>query len=108
DTDWALVVDDVLRLEELESSVDGFVVGIGNESTGERLTRVKLYKTGGKVDLSAFMPLLESLGLRAVEEVPIQLLSAGREYIHDFGVLDARGAVLELDTAAQRVIDAIT
>jgi glutamate dehydrogenase len=107
DTDWALVADDVERLEQLESSVDGFVVGIGNEGGGERLTRVKLYKTGGKVDLSAFMPLLESLGLRVVEEVPVQLHGEGKVYIHDFGVLDARGAVINLDTEAGRVVESL-
>jgi glutamate dehydrogenase len=105
--DWPLAVDDVLALEELETSPEGYVVGIGNESAGERLTRVKLYKVGGKVDLSAFMPLLESLGLRAVEEIPTGLLGEGRAYVHDFGVLDARGAVLELDTAAQHVTEAV-
>jgi glutamate dehydrogenase len=107
DTDWALVVEDVLRLEQLEGSLEGFVVGIGNESAGERLTRVKLYKTDGKVDLSAFMPLLESLGLRAVEEIPVALHGEGRVYIHDFGVLDSRGAVLNLETEAPRVVEAI-
>ncbi len=105
--EWSLVVEDVRRLEELESTVEGFVVGIGNESSGERLTRVKLYKTGGKVDLSAFMPILEALGLRVVEELPTALLGEGRVFIHDFGVLDARGAVLDLDRAAGRVTDAI-
>ena len=69
---------------------------------------MKLYKTGGKVDLSQFMPILESLGLRAVEEVPTGLLGDGKAYIHDFGVLDARGAVLDLETEAERVVDAIT
>ena len=107
ETDWALAVDDVLSLEELASSSDGFVVGIGNESAGERLTRVRLYKTGGKVDLSAFMPLLESLGLRVVEEVPVHLEGEGRVFIHDFGVLDARGAVLDLEGAAASVRDAL-
>ena len=105
--EWGLIVDDVLALEELETNPEGFVVGIGNESKGERLTRVKLYKTGGKVDLSAFMPILEALGLRAVEEIPTALHGEGKVYIHDFGVLDARGAVLELDTAAEHVCDAI-
>ena len=105
--EWGLIVDDVLALEELESNPEGFVVGIGNESKGERLTRVKLYKTGGKVDLSAFMPILEALGLRAVEEIPTALHGEGKVYIHDFGVLDARGAVLELDSAADHVRDAI-
>ncbi|MGZ6544729.1 MAG: NAD-glutamate dehydrogenase domain-containing protein, partial [Actinomycetota bacterium] len=105
--DWGLIVDDVLRLEQLEQSDEGFVVGLGNESTGERLTRVKLYKTGGKVDLSGFMPILEALGLRVVEEVPTGLLGEGKIYIHDFGVLDARGAVIDLERSASRVEDCI-
>ena len=105
--DWALVVDDVRRLEELEATVEGFVVGIGNETMGERLTRVKLYKTGGKVDLSDFMPILEALGLRVVEELPTAMLGEGRVFIHDFGVLDVRGAVLDLDHGAARVTDSI-
>jgi glutamate dehydrogenase len=105
--EWDLVVDDLLMLEQLESSTDGFLVGVGNESKGERLTRVKLYKTGGKVDLSDFMPILEALGLRVVEEVPTALLGERRVYIHDFGVLDSRGAVLELGEAADRVTETI-
>jgi glutamate dehydrogenase len=105
--DWDLIVDDVLRLEQLEQSDEGFVVGLGNESTGERLTRVKLYKTGGKVDLSAFMPILEALGFRVVEEVPTGLLGEGKVYIHDFGVLDARGAVIDLERSAAWVEDCI-
>jgi glutamate dehydrogenase len=105
--EWDLVVDDILMLEKLESTPDGFLVGIGNESQGERLTRVKLYKTGGKVDLSDFMPILEALGLRVVEEVPTAIEGEGRVYIHDFGVLDPRGAVLELGEGADRVTDTI-
>jgi glutamate dehydrogenase len=101
--DWGLIVDDVLKLDELEENEEGFVVGLGNEATGERLTRVKLYKTGGKVDLSAFMPILEALGLRVVEEVPTGLLGEGKVYIHDFGVLDSRGAVLDLEQSSARV-----
>ena len=105
--EWGLIVDDVLALEALESGSDGYLVGIGNESKGERLTRVKLYKTGGKVDLSAFMPILEAMGLRAVEEIPTQILGEGKTYIHDFGVLDSRGAVLHLGTEAENVASTI-
>jgi glutamate dehydrogenase len=108
ETDWDQVAMDVDRLEQLKSDADGFVIGIANEASGERLTRVKLYKTGGKADLSAFMPLLESLGLRAVEEVPIAVHGEGHVYIHDFGVLDARGAVLNLEAEAHLVIEALT
>jgi glutamate dehydrogenase len=108
ETDWEQVGVDVTMLERLRTAVDGFVIGISNEATGERLTRVKLYKTGGKVDLSAFMPLLESLGLRAVEEVPIAVQGEGKVYIHDFGVLDARGAVLNLEAESDLVREALT
>ncbi len=106
--DWELIAGDVARLEELESSDQGFVVGLGNEAAGERLTRASLYKTGGKIDLSDFMPILESLGLRVVEEVPTALQGEGKVYIHDFGVLDARGAVLDLEASAERVSDTIS
>ena len=105
--EWGLIVDDVVALERLERTEEGFLVGIGNESEGERLTRVKLYKTGGKVDLSAFMPILEALGLRAVEEIPTGILGEGKVYIHDFGVLDGRGAVLELGAKAKHVADTV-
>src|SRR4029079_18220346 len=108
ETDWDQVAMDVDRRERLKTDVDGFVIGIANESVGERLTRVKLYKTGGKADLSAFMPLLESLGLRAVEEVPVAIHGEGRVYIHDFGVLDARGAVLNLEEEDELVTDALS
>ncbi len=106
--EWGLIVDDVLALEALEDTPDGYLVGLGNETKGERLTRVKLYKTGGKVDLSAFMPILETLGLRAVEEIPTAIEGEGKIFIHDFGVLDSRGAVLELATAAEQVADTIS
>ncbi len=106
-SDWGLIVADVSRLEALESSEEGFVVGLGNERAGERLTRVALYKTGGKIDLSAFMPILEDLGLRVVEEVPTGLLGDGKIYVHDFGVLDTRGGVLDLAGSADRVAECI-
>ncbi|CAN5688617.1 NAD-glutamate dehydrogenase [soil metagenome] len=106
--EWGLIVDDVLALERLEGDPDGYLVGIGNESKGERLTRVKLYKTAGKVDLSAFMPILEALGLRAVEEIPTHVLGEGKTYIHDFGVLDSRGAVLDLGNEAKNVAATIS
>jgi len=106
--EWDLIADDVLALEALESEPEGFLVGIGNEKNGERLTRVKLYKTGGKVDLSAFIPILEALGLRAVEEIPTQVLGEAKTYIHDFGVLDPRGAVLDLGKEAENVSETIS
>ena len=68
----------------------------------EPLTRVKLYKTGGKAPLTDLLPLLEQLGLTVVEEVPTRLQGDGGEsrYLHDFGVLGPDGAPLDLDAPA--------
>ena len=56
------------------------------------LWRFVLYQLGGGVELSQFVPVLESLGLTVVEEVPYRLEPAeedggpGLMHIHDFGV----------------------
>ena len=77
-----------------------YVVALQNErGTAEPLTRVKLYKTGGKAPLTELLPLLEQLGLTVVEEVPTRLQGdpAESRYLHDFGVLGPDGAQLDLD-----------
>ena len=61
-TDVDLAVQDILRFEELEASDEPFVVGLSNQTRDEEtLTRVRLYKVGGRVELSDFVPTLESL-----------------------------------------------
>jgi len=77
----------------------------GADAEGRPSARLKLYRLGGRVELSAFVPILESLGLVVVDEVPHQL-SGGDPPLHcqDFGVrapgldppaLVERGARLE-------------
>ncbi|MGQ0670526.1 MAG: NAD-glutamate dehydrogenase [Actinomycetota bacterium] len=109
-TDVYLAVLDILRFQQLESGDVPFVVGLENErGLGENLTRVGLYRTGGKVRLSDFMPILEALGLRVVEEVPTQLLGGdGETYLHDFGVLGPDGKPLALAECADRVAECIS
>ena len=71
-----------------------YVVALQNErGPAEPLTRVKLYKTGGKAPLTELLPLLEQLGLTVVEEVPTRLQGdpAESRYLHDFGVLGPDG-----------------
>ena len=86
------------------------MVALQNEqSTAEPLTRLKLYKTGGKAPLSDLLPVLEALGLTVVEEVPTRLQEhegAGR-YLHDFGVLDSSGWPLDLDRVGGLVADTV-
>ena len=83
-----------------------YVVALQNEQgTAEPLTRLKLYKTGGKAPLTELLPLLEQLGLTVVEEVPTRLQGdpAESRYLHDFGVLGPDGRQLDLDTYAELV-----
>jgi glutamate dehydrogenase len=109
-TPIATVIEDVERLDALEHGDDAFVVGLRNVTDGdESLTRVRLYKVGGKIQLSDFVPILEALGLRVVEEVPAELLGEHEDerYIHDFGVVDSAGHPLDVDRVADRVADCI-
>ncbi|MGH2635738.1 MAG: NAD-glutamate dehydrogenase, partial [Actinomycetota bacterium] len=103
-----LAVEDILRFEELEASREAFVVGLANETDeGETLTRVRLYKVGGKIQLSDFVPTLESLGLRVVEEWPTHLAGDEERYLHDFGVLGADRRPLDVQETGQRIADCI-
>ncbi|NNF63204.1 MAG: NAD-glutamate dehydrogenase [Acidimicrobiia bacterium] len=99
-------VGDIGKLDEMVQAADGrAVVGIQNEHDDEeRLTRLAVYRADGKLELSAIMPTLEALGLRVVEEVPTRLKSGSSDmFIHDFGVLDSDGALLDLEEVAPRV-----
>ncbi|MGH2589238.1 MAG: NAD-glutamate dehydrogenase domain-containing protein, partial [Actinomycetota bacterium] len=107
-TDVELAIEDILRFEELEASEDAFVVGLANETEDEEtLTRVRLYKVGGKIQLSDFVPTLESLGLRVVEEWPTHLTGGDERYLHDFGVLGADKRPLDVESVGPRIAECI-
>ncbi|MFN8185767.1 MAG: NAD-glutamate dehydrogenase [Gaiellales bacterium] len=107
-TDIYLSLLDIEQFERLEAG-EPFAVALQNELDHEqRLTRVGLYKTGGKVRLSDFMPILEHLGLAVVEEIPTRLQSEADVYLHDFGVLGEDGNYLDLTACGARVADAIS
>ncbi|MGE5460302.1 MAG: NAD-glutamate dehydrogenase [Solirubrobacterales bacterium] len=102
---------DVLRFDELERGEEPFVIGLANEALeGGTLTRVRLYKMGGKIRLSDFVPTLESLGLRVVEEVPTDLIGevADERFLQDFGVLAADERPLDLGAIGPRIAECIT
>ncbi|MGI9658903.1 MAG: NAD-glutamate dehydrogenase domain-containing protein, partial [Gaiellaceae bacterium] len=108
-TDVHLAVVDLEHFEQLSTEQE-FTVGLKNQRSHERdLTRVGLYKTGGKVRLSDFLPILEHLGLSVVEEVPTRLRDGGAGmYLHDIGVLGADDKTLNLTECGERVAEAIS
>ena len=77
---------------------------------GEMLTHVRLYKEGGKVEISDFVPTLESLGLRVVDEWPTTLQGDEDDeerFLHDFGVLGPSHEPLDVDEAGERIAECI-
>ena len=63
-SDISAAVLDIEAFERIDAG-EPFVVALQNErGSAGSLTRVGFYKTGGKVQLSDFLPILEALGLR--------------------------------------------
>ena len=109
-TPVGLAAHDIERFEELEHGDEAFVVALVNATdAGETLTRVRLYKVGGKIELSDFVPTLEALGMRVVEEVPTHLLEGDGDerFLHDFGVLGADREPLDVEASGSRIAECI-
>ena len=75
------------------------------------LLRFVLYQMGGGVELSQFVPVLESLGLTVVEEIPYRLDTTEQDdgpgllHIHDFGVRSP-SATVDVERDGERVATA--
>ena len=109
-----IAAGDILSLEHLAETGTDIVVGVQNEGgggtgamEGEPLTRITVYRSAGKLNLSEMMPLMEHLGLTVVEEVPTRLKNEEGTFIHDFGVVGPDGALLDVDAIGERISDAI-
>lgn len=106
-----------VRLLERVRAGEQFAVGLQNEQPhqthegAQPLTRLVVAKLGGKMSLSALLPVLEGLGVTVVEEVPTRLEGRPDDgaYLHDFGVLLGQGQLdLEhLGTAIEQAVIAI-
>jgi glutamate dehydrogenase len=81
----------------------------GGDELPERW-RLRVVARGAPLELSAFLPVLESLGLTVVEEVPHTLLGPDELHLHDFGVRVPDAAIEQLatDAGAGRAADALT
>ncbi|HEX6145455.1 MAG TPA: NAD-glutamate dehydrogenase domain-containing protein, partial [Acidimicrobiia bacterium] len=108
-TELTVAAGDIERLDELAESGRPSLVGLQNVADGQEiLTRIALYELKGKRALSELTPALEAMGLRVIEEVPTRLSGEEDVFIHDFGVLDSRGALIDLDEAGERLAEALT
>jgi len=106
----------VLDIDELERICSGTSeqycsMRLRRDRENSDLLRFVLYQMGGGVELSQFVPVLESLGLTVVEEIPYRLegqvtdADPGPLHIHDFGVR-VTGAELDVERDGERVAEA--
>jgi len=104
-------VDDVLHLDALlggdpvDGGHDGIRIVLGPDPSGRAQARLKVFSAGAGVELSQFLPILESLGLWAVEDVPY-VLGGDRVHLHDFGVRDPTGARFDIEGDGPRLAEA--
>lgn len=107
-TDPQDAVDDVFALEAVRTGPDPVtlrLVATGNERMP---LRARLVKRGSGVELSAFVPILESLGFVVVEQVPHRLTVEGADLqLHDFGVRTEQGHTVDIEADHERLADAV-
>jgi len=104
-------IDDVLHLDALlagdpDSDGGGRIrIVLAPDPDGRTQARLKVFSAGAGVELSQFLPIIESLGLWAVEDLPY-LLGGDRVHLHDFGVRDPTGAPLDVEADGPRLAEA--
>jgi len=111
--DDLLLLDDLLAGDPATDDEGRIRIVLAPDPDGRAQGRLKVFSAGAGVELSQFLPIIESLGLWAVEDVPYVLggdrLRAGTDdvvHLHDFGVRDPTGAALDIEGDGPRLADA--
>ena len=103
---------DVGHLADLASAGDGEerMAVADDPDPVAGMFRLRLYRRSG-VELSAFLPVLESFGLVVVEAVPHRIAGMGPEQpdavLHDFGLRAPGGWVFDPERDGPRLLDAV-
>jgi glutamate dehydrogenase len=94
--------EDIAKLEGLELE-DSFAMRFyrpQGAAAGSGLWRLKVFRSGDEVSLSQFLPMLENLGVRVVDERPYRVVTPDRPaWIYDLGLSCGPG---ELDDPSAR------
>ncbi|PHR63099.1 MAG: glutamate dehydrogenase [Robiginitomaculum sp.] len=101
-------VGDVLKIEEL-SAENGLVAHVYRmKQDGPATLRVKLYRQGESLHLSAMMPMFEEMGLNVLTEAsyPIRRKDQEEVWVHAFEMVRANGEPVDLSLIRQPVEDA--
>ncbi len=97
-------LDDLALLRELASEPRRSLAVALRPGPDPDTVRLRAAKRGPVLELSGFLPILESLGLTVIEEVPHRLLGHDGLYLHDFGV---RASGLDAARDSDRIAEAV-
>ena len=101
----AEAIEDVVLLDRLLDGDANLLVALRPDPHGSSGVRLRAVQRGEPLELSSFLPILESLGLTVIEEIPYRLEGPPpRVQLHDFGV---RGSEIDPETDGERVADAV-
>lgn len=103
-------VADIAALEAVRTGPDPVTLRLVDTGDERIPLRARLVKRGSEVELSAVVPILESLGFAVVEQVPHRLTVEGVALqLHDFGVRPAQAhTVVDVDADHERLAAAVS
>lgn len=107
-TDPADAVADIEALEAVRAGPEPVTLRLVATGDARTPVRARLVKGGEEVELSAFVPILESLGFAVVEQVPHRLTVEGAPLqLHDFGVRTEGERHVDVEADHERLTDAV-
>jgi glutamate dehydrogenase len=101
-------VPDIKRMEEFDPAGDLGMSLYRPLEAPERVLRFKVFRCGQPIALSDVLPVLESLGVKVVDERPYEISPSARPpvWIYDFGLVYAEDGELETDYVKEIFQDA--
>lgn len=102
-------VADIEALEAVRAGDDPVTLRLVASRDARTPLRARLVKRGADVDLSAFVPILESLGFVVAEQVPHRVAVEGVALqLHDFGVRTPAGRSVDVAGDHARLAEAVS
>jgi glutamate dehydrogenase len=101
-------VRDIAFVERLSADVPYAVNLYRPVEADERTLRLRVFRLGASVPLSASLPVLENMGLEVLDEISYEIQREGAEpvFLHDFGLRSAR-AIADVEAVKAITEDAL-
>lgn len=101
----AVAAEDILRLADLPDIHHRDVQLYRMAGDAPDMVRLKAYARGAVIPVSDSVPMIEHMGLKAIESFPFDLDKGRLGWVHDFLLRSADGAPIDLGQVQTRVED---